>query len=344
MNARTDGGSSAWWRRFADGALEFSIVGSFTRFGLLARRGLFDWEQSAAPPDLSGRVIVVTGATSGLGLEAARSFAGRGARVHLVGRDAGRLDRAVATLRRDTGSEMLATSVADMGELDQVRTLAGELRSRYQRLDVLVHNAGALSATRLVNSQGVEATVASQVLGPFLLTDLLLPLLERTPGARVITVASGGMYAEKLDVDRLIMGPGEYRGSTAYARAKRAQVALNQEWASRTEGSGVTFHAMHPGWADTPGVAKSLPRFRRILGRSLRSPAEGADTIVWLAISPEVLESNGLFWHDRAPRSTSYLPGTSMAPGEKARLWDWVRDEVYDAADPAFVTAPSGRA
>ena len=329
------------WARFVDNALEVTVVGSFTRLGLRARRHLFAWDREPGV-DISGRVMVVTGATSGLGLETARELAQRGARVHIVGRNPEKTKAAAAELIADTGNEDVDYSLADMGELDQVRALAVEIESRYDRLDVLIQNAGALSATRETNSQGIEQTVASQVLGPFLLTRLLLPLLSKTPGARVITVASGGMYSEPLDVDHLIMTPDEYKGSAAYARAKRAQVALNQEWARREGQSGVNFQAMHPGWADTPGVVKSLPTFRRILGPSLRSPAEGADTIVWLATSDVPMKSNGLFWLDRRPRATHYLPKTKMAPQEMSRLWDWVQSRTTETDEDSAIEQTLG--
>jgi NAD(P)-dependent dehydrogenase (short-subunit alcohol dehydrogenase family) len=189
---------------------------------------------------------------------------------------------------------------------------------------VLVHNAGALTADFRRTEDGFEATYASQVLSPHILTSRLLPALQRGSGARVITVASGGMYAEKLDVATVQMTAADYDGVRAYARAKRAQVTLTQEWARRFPECPVGFHSMHPGWADTPGVQTSLPTFRRLTRPILRTPEEGADTIVWLAGVDPIPGPNGSFWLDRAPRATVRYPGTRAAQGESAALWDLV--------------------
>lgn len=217
-----------------------------------------------------------------------------------------------------------------MGDLEAVRRLAGRLDADLPRLDVVIHNAGALTAERRTSQQGFEQTVASQVYGPFLLTSLLLPALRRTGRARVVTVSSGGMYAANLEVERLEMDEGEYRGAEQYARAKRAQVTLNEMWAEREPGpdaGGVTFHAMHPGWADTPGVESSLPVFRTVVGPLLRTPEQGADTMVWLAADDgEPMRSDGGFWLDRRRRSIHRLPTTrrSDTPERRARLWSVV--------------------
>jgi hypothetical protein len=123
------------------------------------------------------------------------------------------------------------------------------------------------------------------------------------------------------------MSDGDYDGTEQYARAKRAQVTLNEMWAERVDHGEVVFHALHPGWADTPGVAESLPTFRRIVGPLLRTPEQGADTLVWLAATDRATESSGGFWLDRRPRSIHRLPTTrrSDTPARRARLWDECR-------------------
>ncbi len=161
------------------------------------------------------------------------------------------------------------------------------------------------------------------MLGPFALTEGLRPLLERTGGARVITVSSGGMYSQKLAVDDL-ESEHDYRGSVAYARAKRAQVVLTELWAQRDPSRRVTYPSMHPGWAATPGVHDALPRFERLLGPRLRTPEEGADTIVWLAVADEAAHTTGRFWLDRRPRGTHRLPSTRESREDRERLWDAV--------------------
>ena len=175
----------------------------------------------------------------------------------------------------------------------------------------------------VVTEEGNELTLATQVLTPFLLTNALLPLLEAVP-SRVILVASGGAYSERLDVAGLDPGPASYNGVKAYARCKRAQIALAGEWARRLAGEQVTVNAMHPGWADTPGIRDALPRFSRVLGPLLRTPAEGADTIAWLAAAPEAADAGGRFFLDRRARPLHRLSRTRR-PDEQAeaeRLWD----------------------
>jgi len=159
------------------------------------------------------------------------------------------------------------------------------------------------------------------VLGPFALTNLLVPLLRESQDARVITVTSGGMYTQGLHVDDLQMAATPYRGATAYARAKRAQVVLTRLWAQRLREDGVAVHAMHPGWADTPGLVAGLPRFRRVLGPILRTPGEGADTIVWLAAADEPARSTGGLWLDRRLRPTDRLRSTRVSRADAERLW-----------------------
>jgi NAD(P)-dependent dehydrogenase (short-subunit alcohol dehydrogenase family) len=163
---------------------------------------------------------------------------------------------------------------------------------------------------------GHERTFATHVLGPFLLTTLLLPRLRR-----VVTMSSGGMYTQRFSLDDVEMGPDGWSGSTAYARAKRAQVVLNGEWARRVPPSQVVFHAMHPGWVDTPGLATGLPGFARLARPLLRTPDDGADTAVWLAGSAEALASSGDLWLDRRRRSEHRVPWT-RGGDDPALLWD----------------------
>ena len=214
--------------------------------------------------------------------------------------------------------------IGDLDDLDSVRGFARDTLGRYGRIDVLIHNAGTMHQRYRQDSAGVELTVVGHVLAPFLLTHLLMPALQAAAPSRVIVVSSGGMYGQRLDPCTLVMTPQQYNGATAYARAKRAQVALNREWARRYTGSGVAFHAMHPGWADTPGLVSSLPRFRRLMKPVLRSPEQGADTIIWLATAPATELGSGQFWHDRRPRSEYLLPWTHDAsPGAARELWAW---------------------
>ena len=318
---------------FSDALMEAVIAPSWSGLGYSARRWLEGWDHQVPAP-MDGKVVVLTGFTSGIGLAAATRFGELGATLHLVGRDPVRTSSTAETLA-GRGFDV-HTSIADMGDLDAVRAIATEITNAHQHLDALIHNAGALSAEYTVSPQGFEMTVASQVLGPFLLTSLLLPLLEAGESSgRVIAVASGGMYPEKLDVEKLVAGPNSYNGVRAYARSKRAQVELNVEWARRS-GSGVIFQAMHPGWVDTPGVVKSLPRFHSITKPVLRSAEAGADTIVWLAdVDAKELGANGGFWLDRHRRSITKIPGTSASQSERDRLWHWCEDNSGSGRQPS---------
>ena len=294
--------------------LEASVVGSFTRLGYLARRRLFDWQP---PGRLDGKVAIVTGGTSGLGRSAAESLAALGARVCIVGRDA---ERTEAARREIPGAE---SDLADLSSLAQTAAFAERFAASHDRLDVLVLNAGALTHRYTTTDEGNEVTLATHVLSQFVLTRALRPLLEASAPARVITVASGGMYTQPLDVAALDPDPGDYDGTAQYARCKRAQVVLAEEWTRRFLDTGVTVNAMHPGWADTPGLRSALPGFSRVVGPLLRTPEEGADTIVWLAAAPEAAEQSGLFFLDRQARPTHRLRRTRRPAEarEAARLW-----------------------
>lgn len=310
-----------------DAALEVPIVTSFSRIGYEARRRLGRW-RSLDDYDLAGRVIVLTGATSGLGKAAATQLARCGATLVIVGRTAVRNEAVVAEISESTGNRSITQVAADMGDLGHVKALADRVLSEHERLDVLAHNAGALTGDRSVAPDGTEATVASQVVGPFLLTTLLLDRLARSAPARVLTMSSGGMYAAGVTVSQLEMSEEDYRGTEQYARAKRAQVTLNEMWAERFGDRGIHFHSLHPGWAATPGVDEALPIFSRVAGPLLRTAEQGADTLVWLAADDEALASNGRFWLDRRARPLHRLPATRRTDTSERRqeLWDWVID------------------
>ncbi len=320
-----------------DGLLEASVVGSFSSVGPAVRSRLAGW---ATPPSMVGRVVLITGATSGLGLATAVGVARLGATVRFVARSPDRARRAVDVIADAAPGVDVGFLLADMGELDQVRALADQFGDEHDRLDVLVHNAGALSREYVVTGGGTELTVTSQLIAPFLLSGLLLPSLEAAVPSRVVQVSSGGMYTQRFDLAALEMGPTGYDGTAAYARVKRAQLVLMHEWVRRLDGSGLAFHAMHPGWADTPGIRSGLPGFARVMGPLLRSADEGADTAVWLASAPEAVETTGGFWLDRRPRWEHKVPWTRLDDAEferaGAELWAWCADRSgWDGVPPA---------
>jgi dehydrogenase/reductase SDR family member 12 len=312
--------------RTIDAALEATVVLSFSRVGYEARSRLQHWSPVEDLPG-AGRTVVVTGANSGLGYATARAALTAGARVVVLARSQDKADDTVARLEGEVGPEAdLGSDTADLADLDAVRALAGRLAEREERIDALVHNAGAMFDERDTTDDGLERTYQLHVVAPHLLTSLLLPTLVASAPARVVTVTSGGMYAEKLDVDR-IESPGGYRPTVAYARAKRAQVALTGEWQRRFGDRGIDFHVVHPGWALTPGVESSLPGFRKVVGPILREPAQGADSIVWLALADEATPG-GRLWHDRNPRSAHKVPWTRTDRAETQRLWARVNADV----------------
>lgn len=311
-----------------DDLLEGLIAPSFSAIGHRSRSR--DWTELSSY-DLTGRTVAISGPTSGLGLATTRMLADLGADLVLLARNPQKLEQLVDELGDTTGT--IDTVVVDMGDLDAVRGAGASILAGHDRLDVLIHNAGALTNERRTTDGGLELTTAVHVVGPFLLTGLLLPLLRRTDGARVLTMSSGGMYTSPLAVGSLEMSADRYRGAAQYARAKRAQVTLNAEWARRVP--EVTFHALHPGWADTPGVEESLPTFRRIIGRFLRTPEQGADTLVWLAADDAGGRDSGSFWHDRAPRAIHRLASTRRSDTPERRIALWDRVAVMADRDPA---------
>ena len=306
-----------------DAALEACVIPGFSRIGLAVRSRLLPEFTAGEPPAIGGKTVIITGATSGIGYAAAVALARRGAAVHFLARSRDRAERARRGIAAESGSTRISYGLADMEDLASVRAFASEFRATHDQLDVLIHNAGAIHPDFRADAAGTELTVAGQVIAPFLLTRMLMPALLAAVPSRVITVSSGGMYTQLLDPATLQMPKSRYQGVTAYAKAKRAQAALSREWARRMAGTGVAFHAMHPGWVNTPGVAAALPGFYRAARPILLTPQQGADTIVWLATMPPERLGSGRFWHDRRPRPEHPLPWTREHDPDAARkLWD----------------------
>jgi dehydrogenase/reductase SDR family protein 12 len=301
----------------ANTALDATILLSFDRTGYLRHRLGFSTDDLHV--DLTGRTAIVTGANAGLGLVTARELARRGAEVWMLCRNRERGEAALSGVRAETGNQQLHLGVVDVSETASVRAFVA--RFPPGRLDILVNNAGVLLDAFDRTQDGLERTLATNLVGPFLLTLLLAPRLQGSDDGRVVTVSSGGMYTQRLDVEALSPEPSaSFDGVKAYARTKRAQVVLSELLAERFVGSPITWSAMHPGWADTPGVRTSLPWFRRTMQLVLRSPEEGADTIVWLAVCPRLRGQSGRFWFDRRAVST-HLFGTRETAAERDALW-----------------------
>ncbi|MDT5347263.1 MAG: dehydrogenase/reductase family er 12 [Mycobacterium sp.] len=309
-------------RSVLDTALDRAVVPGYTNVGYRVRQ--LGWPDDPPPDALTGRTALVTGANRGIGKAIAAGLAGLGATVLLTVRDRESGESARQEIAGDVRVE-----VCDVSDLDGVRAFAADLTSRISTLDVLVHNAGVLPATRMeaFDRQGVghEVTLATHVLGPVLLTELLLPVLFDSGDARVILMSSGGMYTQPLPVQDPEYRTGRYRGAIAYARTKRMQVAFTPILARRW--AGISVYCMHPGWADTPGVASALPGFRALTGPLLRTAEEGADTAVWLAATRPA-PPTGLFWHDRRQRPEHYLLSTRHSDDARDRLWRYCAQAI----------------
>jgi len=298
-------------------AVDPFIVPSFDRTGFRIHRLTFRADDLDV--DLSGRRCLITGANSGIGYETALALADLGAEVVLLCRNRERADKAVRQIRAQTGNERVHAEFIDVSDLGSIRAAAARLSSN--SVDVLVHNAGVLPDERVETDDGLELTLATNAIGPFLLTRLLRDRLEKSADGRVIWVSSGGMYTRRLNLGDVNWTQRDYDGVVAYAETKRAQVVLSELWAEELRGSSVVVNAMHPGWADTPSVQRSLPRFHRVTRNILRTPAEGADTVVWLAACPRARQVSGRFFFDREERRTHLLPLTRESEADRRELW-----------------------
>jgi NAD(P)-dependent dehydrogenase (short-subunit alcohol dehydrogenase family) len=298
-----------------DALLDASILFSFDRSGW--RRHARQFAPADLDVDLAGRVCLVTGANSGIGFACARGLAQRGATVWLLCRDEARGRAAEEALRKETGNPRVYTARLDVSDLAAVRVFCASFPE--SRVDALVHNAGLLPAARRLSPDGLELCFATHVAGPLRLTLGLEPRLRAAAG-RVVFVTSGGMYAQRLSVDDVGWERRRWDGVAAYAQTKRMQVVLTELLAARLSAARVAVNAMHPGWADTPGVRSSLPRFFRWMRGRLRTPEEGADTALWLAASEAAAGRSGRLFFDRAPVATHLVPWTREDAAERERF------------------------
>ncbi|WP_020500227.1 SDR family NAD(P)-dependent oxidoreductase [Sciscionella marina] len=301
--------------RLLDIALDRLVLPGYSRIGYRIRaRG---WPPADPwPGALRGKTAMVTGANSGLGMATARGLAALGASVIMVVRDRERGVAAAEAIAAEVPGARLRVERCDLADLPDVARFAA---TGTGKLDVLVHNAGLLPVGRETTAQGHELTLAVHVLGPLLLTESLRAPLA---GGRLVLVSSAGMYTQPLHDEDPEYRTGSYRGAVAYARTKRMQAVLTAPLAERLSADRISVYCTHPGWADTPGVASSLPGFHRALRPLLRDPDQGADTAIWLAATDPAPES-GRFWHDRARRPIDYRRGTRTSPDRARRFLDW---------------------
>ncbi len=289
-----------------------SALRTFTRHGYVTGRKVW----APMSERMEGRHVVLTGANSGIGLAAAIDLASAGASLTLVVRDKVKASQTAKSIKEATGRTDIQFEFADLSLLKDTDVLIDRLLTKGDTIDVLINNAGALFNDHTMTSEGLEKSYALLLLSPWRMCERLFPLLKNHDDtARIINVVSGGMYAERLNLKRLNMTSDGYRGARAYAQCKRALSIMTEVWAERWQHHNIVVNAMHPGWSDTPGVQKSLPLFRRLTRLVLRSHAEGADTVVWMAQSNQAALSTGKLFLDREPRST-YLLGSNVESEE----------------------------
>lgn len=279
-------------------------------------------------PAMTGRTVLVTGGTTGIGRATAIGLAAAGARVGITGRDLRRASEAAAAIVGESGNSAIDVFVADMSSQSEVRRLAAEVLAAYPRLDVLVNNVGGFWAHRHVTTDGLEHTFALNHLAPFLLTNLLLDRLKASAPARVVTVASGAQAMGRIDFDDL-MGQPSYSGQHAYNQSKLANVMFTYELARRLEGTGVTATALHPGVTSTAfgreDTARGWGPLIAVLRPFMKSPRRGAETPIYLASSPEVDGVSGQYFANRKARKSNE---SSYDRAITARLWQVSADLV----------------
>lgn len=300
-----------------DRLLDFTVVPGFTSLGYKVRSP--GWEPT---PELGGLPVLVTGASSGLGAATCALLAEAGASVHMLVRDEAKGEDVRARISEGTAAGSLRLWVCDVSDQGSVRDFAARFSAEVPKLGALLNNAGVMPPEREHTADGIELSFATNVTGPLLLTTLLMSSLRSAAPSRVINVSSGGMYGAKLDGDDLQLERREYDPTRFYAHTKRCEVVLTELLQERASAGGVSFHATHPGWADTPGVAEGLPGFRKVMGPLLRDARQGADTFAWLCWAPAPLSDPGRFWHDRRPRPTHRVPWTREDRAAREKLWD----------------------
>ncbi len=269
---------------------------------------------------MEGKVVLITGGTSGIGKATAAALATMGADVVVTGRNRGRGEVALAEIRRQSGSEKVTLMLADLAVQAEVRGLAQSFLERRDRLDVLVNNAGLIQSRRTETPDGIELTLAVNHLAPFLLTNLLLDLLEKSAPSRIITVASEARRGAQIDFDDL-NSERRYRAFPVYGMTKKANILFTYELAQRLRGTGVVANCVHPG-----GVNSGFGDNNRSLGilifRALkpfmRTPERGAETIVYLASSPEAAQMSGKYLTDGEEVS----PAQPREKVAQKRLWE----------------------
>ena len=259
---------------------------------------------------MKGKTVLITGSTDGIGKQTALDLARMGANVIIHGRDPQRVQTAREEIIKNSGNNQVDSMLADFSSLTQVKRMAEEILARYPRLDVLVNNAGVFLLDRKLTNDGLEMNFQVNYLSPFLLTNLLLPLLQKSAPARIVSVSSALHSKTILDFDNL-QGEKNYNGIQAYAFTKLGNIYMTLELAERLVGSGVTANCLHPGGVDT----KMLRTAMQMTGIPVE---EGAAPSVYLASSPDVAQTTGKYFYHREVGRFSEIASDATA---RKKLW-----------------------
>lgn len=285
--------------------------------------------------DMSGKTVLITGATNGIGRVAAEKLAELGATVIVVGRNQQKVEQVVTAIRsKGVGDARPAT--ADLSSQEAVRDLAAKITEQYAHLDVLINNAGALFARRQETVDGIEMTLALNHLNYFLLTNLLLGLLKRSAPSRIINTASEASHPVKIDFDNLQKRRG-YRGLNAYAQSKLMNLLFTFSLAQRLAGTDVTVNALHPGFVGTGFAVNNggmMAFGMHLLRPFILKPEQGADTLIWLAASSEVEGMSGGYYEKRKLircNPQAYLPDVQRRLWEISEQMTGFREAVVDS-------------
>jgi retinol dehydrogenase-14 len=274
---------------------------------------------------MGGKTVLITGGTSGIGKATAVAVAAMGADVVVVGRNPERGEAAVEEIRAQSHSEAVELILADLSVQSEVRRLADEFQERHDRLDVLANNAGLVQSKRTETEDSIETTLAINHLAPFLLTNLLLERLEESAPSRVITVSSEAQRWGNMDFED-IQSTRKYRGFPVYGMTKLANIMFTYELAERLKGTGVTANCLHPGPVSTnfgKNNGGPMALFFRLGKPFMRSPEQGADTLIWLAVSPDVEGVSGKYFSDRKELEAKEI---AYDEGARSRLWEVSED------------------
>lgn len=285
-----------------------------------------------ANTNMQGKVCLVTGANGGIGKVSALELAKLGATVIMVCRDRSKGEAAQADIKRISGNQNIDLLTADMSSIASVRQLAQEVQAKYPQLHVLLNNAGRMNNKREVSVDGIESTLASNYIGPFLLTNLLLDLLKASAPARIINVSSTAHKGGKIDFDNL-QAEKRYHGFPVYSNSKLALTLFTYELARRLEGTGVTVNNLHPGVIASGFFGNGL--LGRLSKLVMLTPEQGAQTSIYLATAPEVASVNGKYF-EKSKQSTSSKISNDEQLGK--RLWQ-VTEELIAQKSTQTVNA-----